>query len=265
MKNLPSAQNSVAAPWLKGISLAVIAAILLGSANATRAVHITDECFISQAEITLALLPAWTQLPDPVLVSILLTRQPGNPFDTKIRRTEGDADGDGLTDYQTEILQMVLAGQSSIGEVIVRKTSGIGAIEALAQTAGFHSFFDVFFDIETSMGTLFNKDPLRMAPFDDAVNGIFFVIPPIGLPYSPYQSPVPWWPLGSGPLDPVDLPLPLYDTADPNGPPHAELISVIHTLERRCPDGGSSLLLLGSALATLACFRSRRSKTAKTD
>ncbi len=99
--------------------------------------------------------------------------QRGDPFDP----------GDGRMTIDTEIVSLALSGVSPIGPITVRE-SGIrrSTGQIVQQTAGTDfpadSFFDVFVEIETPLGTFVNNEPVVLQSVIDA-------IPPLQAEYTP--------------------------------------------------------------------------------
>jgi hypothetical protein len=108
----------------------------------------------------------------------------------------GDADQDGLEEVPIEMVQLDLTGVSpvfgpltlrvsptipTLGEIEEKEnnTPGVLDIPPFTETGGAISFFDIFFEVDTVLGTLHNNDPKHMET-------MIFHKPPIN---ETYQSP----------------------------------------------------------------------------
>ncbi len=113
---------------------------------------------------------------------------------TLIQRGPVQQGGDGLEVVDTEIVLMMLEGDSTLGPITVRESASqdsngeVREKENTTQDFDFpaQSFFDVFFEIDTDIGTLHNTQPLRMECEVDE-------LPPV---LCLYQPPIP---------DPIEL------------------------------------------------------------
>jgi hypothetical protein len=109
---------------------------------------------------------------------------------TTVSRSNPYDPGDGHIKIDTEIISMNLVGSSSyIGPITIIESpskASTGAIQQ--QTAGIdfpaNSFFDVFVEIQTMVGTFHNDDPVLM---QTTINSI----PPWGSTYISPPSPIP--------------------------------------------------------------------------
>jgi hypothetical protein len=109
---------------------------------------------------------------------------------TSVGRSSPYDPGDGRIKIDTEIAPMSLTGTSShIGPItIIESPSKVsnGAIQQLSPGVDFpaNSFFDVFVEIQTMVGTFHNDDPVLM---QTTINSI----PPWGSTYISPPSPIP--------------------------------------------------------------------------
>ena len=86
-----------------------------------------------------------------------------------LRSDPQDADGDGLVDIETEIVELMLTGTSSFGPIEVRQSPdrrSMGLVEQQepGQDTPADSFFDIFLEVEImDIGLVgFNEEAIRM-------------------------------------------------------------------------------------------------------
>jgi hypothetical protein len=155
----------------------------------------TDSDATMEIEIFGLLPPTLVQLSGPTVIGR------GDPFDP----------GDGHWTIETEIVEMSLTGLvDPVGPITVSRhstSSSLGFVTQIVPGIDFpaESFFDVFVEVETPLGPLFNSVPVGMLAEIQA-------IPPFDEPFSS--------------LNPVEL----FESTNPTGPPVGRIVSVTHTL-----------------------------------
>ncbi|HLE52274.1 MAG TPA: hypothetical protein VI755_09435, partial [Anaerolineales bacterium] len=102
---------------------------------------------------------------------------------TRIQRGDPVDPGDGRLEIDTEIVSLELHGISPIGPVTIRESAvraSTGSVKQQAAGVDFpaDSFFDVFVEIETPVGTFHNNDPVRLQAEIDS-------LPPWQAEYTP--------------------------------------------------------------------------------
>jgi hypothetical protein len=186
-----------------------------------------DDAFASTAQVQIQLLspPFPPMLPLTVMLSGPTKVHRGLPFNP----------GDGRWEIPTEMVLMNLQGADPmIGPVTVIESPTLVSSGQIRQQVAGHdfpaeSFFDVFFEIQTTPMTLFNKAPKYMVALIDT-------IPPLDTTYRYADSVF------------------LFDKTNPNGPPVAILTTAEHTPTGSIPtlsEWGAiifGVLLLGSVV-----------------
>lgn len=102
---------------------------------------------------------------------------------TIVERSKPYNPGDGRMTIDTEIVSLHLTGMTALGPVVVRESSFRESTgQVTQQTPGedfpADSFFDVFVEIDTPLGTFLNKDPILLQAVIDS-------LPPFQKEYTP--------------------------------------------------------------------------------